>query len=108
MYYGVYKGKRIVDHKISTQAVRLLTNLIIGYNAIILNNIYLQSVKSKKSPEDLKNLLKISPMSWIHIAFTGRYTFKNGNKKIDLSEIIDILLKELKARKRKGYKAGNS
>lgn len=108
MYYGVYKGKRIVDHKISTQAVRLLTNLIIGYNAIILNNIYLQSVKSKQSPEDLKNLLKISPMSWIHIAFTGRYTFKNGNKKIDLSEIIDILLKELKARKRKGYKAGNS
>jgi len=108
MYYGVYKGKRIVDHRISTQAVRLLSNLIIGYNAIILNNIYLQSIKSKQTTEDLNNLLRISPMSWIHIAFTGRYTFKNGTKKIDLSEIIDILSKELKARKRKGYKSHNS
>ena len=101
MYYGVFKGKRIVDHKVSTQAVRLVTNLIVAYNAIILNNLYLQSVKLGKKPEELENLLRISPMSWIHIAFTGRYTFKKVNKKIDLDEIIDVLSEELKARKRK-------
>ena len=41
-------------------------------------------------------------MSWIHIAFTGRYTFKKGNKKIDLNEIVGILSEELKSVKRRG------
>ena len=33
-------------------------------------------------------------MTWIHIAFTGRYTFNNKNNKIDLNEIIITLEKE--------------
>ena len=102
MYYGVFKGKRIVDHRASTQAVRLVTNLIVAYNAIILNKLYLEAVKSGKSAEELEKLLRISPMSWIHIAFTGRYTFKKGNKKIDLNEIVGILSEELKSVKRRG------
>jgi hypothetical protein len=36
-------------------------------------------------------------MAWIHIAFTGRYTFNNKNNKIDLNEIIITLEKELKS-----------
>ena len=102
MYYGVFKGKRIVDHRVSSEAVRLVTNLIVAYNAIILNKLYLQAIELDKSSEILEKLVKISPMSWIHIAFTGRYNFKKGNKKIDLNEIISTLAEELKARKRKG------
>lgn len=101
MYYGVFKGKRIVDHRVSSEAVRLVTNLIVAYNAIILNKLYLQAIELDKSSEILEKLVKISPMSWIHIAFTGRYNFKKGNKKIDLNEIISTLSEELKARKRK-------
>ena len=71
LYYGVFKGKRIVDHRITTQAVRLVTNLIVTYNAIILNNLYLQAVEDGQSTEELENLLRISPMAWKHIAFTG-------------------------------------
>ena len=108
IYYGIYKGKRIVDHKISTQAVRLVTNMIVAYNAIILNNLYAKSLKAGQKASDLEELLRISPMSWMHIAFTGRYTFKNGNKKIDLKEMIDILTKELKVRKKKALKKKNN
>lgn len=43
MYYGVYNGRRIVDHKISTQAVRLLTNTVVAYNATILNMLYMRN-----------------------------------------------------------------
>ena len=108
MYYGIYKGKRIVEHRICTQAVRLVTNMIVGGNAIILNNLYHNLLEVGYNPEDLEELLRISPMSWIHIAFTGRYTFKNGNKKIDLKEMIDILTKELKTRKKKTSKKKNN
>ncbi len=108
MYYGIYKGKRIVDHRICTQAVRLVTNMIVACNAMILNNLYVNSQKTGQTPKDLEELLRVSPMSWIHIAFTGRYTFKDGNKKIDLKEMIVILRKELKARKKKACKKKNS
>ena len=36
MYYGVYNARRIVDHKISTQAVRLVTNTAVAYNAKVV------------------------------------------------------------------------
>lgn len=78
--------------------------MIVAYNAIILNNLYAKSLKAGQKASDLEELLRISPMSWMHIAFTGRYTFKNGNKKIDLKEMINILTKELRARKKKAYK----
>ena len=73
-----------------------------GFNHQRDSKLYLQAIELDKSSEILEKLVKISPMSWIHIAFTGRYNFKKGNKKIDLNEIISTLAEELKARKRKG------
>ena len=96
MYYGVYNGRRIVDHKISTQAVRLVTNTAVAYNATILNMLYMKLIELGCSEKDIERFLRISPMAWIHIAFTGRYTFNKKNNKIDLNEIIITLKKELK------------
>ena len=96
MYYGVYNGRRIVNHKISTQAVRLVTNTAVAYNATILNMLYMKLIELGCSEKDIERFLRISPMAWIHIAFTGRYTFNKKNNKIDLNEIIITLEKELK------------
>jgi TnpA family transposase len=97
MHYGVYNGRRIVNHKISTQAVRLVTNTAVAYNATILNMLYIKLIELGYSEKDIERFLRISPMAWIHIAFTGRYTFNNKNNKIDLNEIIITLEKELKS-----------
>jgi len=85
-----------VNHKISTQAVRLVTNTAVAYNATILNILYMKLIALGCSEKDIERFFRISPMVWIHIAFTGRYTFNNKNNKIDLNEIIATLEKELK------------
>ncbi|NQY65063.1 MAG: Tn3 family transposase [Alteromonadaceae bacterium] len=97
MFNGIFKGKRISNHSVSTQAVRLISNSVIAYNAIILNTLYERMLTSNASEKEIEKFLKISPMAWIHISFTGRYTFKNGKFEIDLASIMKILEKELKS-----------
>ena len=43
MYYGVYSGRCIVNHKVSKQVVRLVTNTVVAYNATILNMLYIKN-----------------------------------------------------------------
>ena len=94
MYYGVYSGRRIVNHKISTQAVRLVINTTVIYNETILNMLYMKLIELGCSEKDIKRFLRISSMASIHTAFTGRYTVNNKNNKIDLYKIIITLGKE--------------
>jgi len=96
MYHGIFKGKRIINHKVSTQAVRLVSNVVVAYNAIILNELYEKMIISNTDKNQIKKFLKISPMAWIHIAFTGRYTFNDDKSEIDLAPIIKVLEKELR------------
>ena len=78
------------------QVVRLVTNTVVAYNDIILNMLYMKLIELGCSEKDIERFLRISPMLWIHISFTWRYTFNNKNNKIDLYKIIITLEKELK------------
>ena len=60
MCYGVYSGKRIVNHKISTQAVRLVTNTAVAYNATILNMLYMKLIELGRSEKDIERFLRIT------------------------------------------------
>lgn len=40
--------------------------------------------------------LRISPIAWNHIIFTGRYNFKNNNTKVDLEKMIVSLEEKLR------------
>lgn len=41
VYHGVFKGKKIVNNRISAHAVRLVANCIIAYNSLIFRlNIF--------------------------------------------------------------------
>ncbi len=40
IYRGVFKGRKVVNNRVSAQAVRLIANCIIAHNGIILNTIY--------------------------------------------------------------------
>ena len=96
MYHGIFKGKRIINHKVSTQTVRLVSNVVVAYNTIILNELYEKMIVSNTDKAQIEKFLKISPMAWIHIAFTGRYTFNDEKSEIDLAPIIKTLEKEMK------------
>ena len=95
IYHGIFKGKRIVDNNVSAHAVRLLANKIISYNATILNIIYERLIAAGVSKSVIDNFIRISPVAWEHISFTGRYNFTKDNSIVDLEKIFKLLEEKL-------------
>lgn len=96
IFRGIFKGKKIVNNQISAHAVRLVANCIIAYNSIMLNTIYEKMLKEGVSQEVIEEFARISPIAWVHIAFTGKYNFKKSNGVIDVATMVDALEKHLK------------
>ena len=71
IYNGIFKGKNIVDNRVSAHAARLIANCIIAYNSIILNIIYEKMLRDGVSQEIIDKFARISPIAWAHILFTG-------------------------------------
>jgi len=91
VYNGVFKGKKIVNNRVSAHATRLVANCIVAYNAIILNSIYIKMIKYGASKEVLKEFSRISPIAWSHLVFTGRYNFVKNDGKIDIALLVKKL-----------------
>lgn len=96
VYSVLFKGKRIVDNRVSAHAVRLVANCIIAYNSIILNAVYEKMLKNGVAQEIIDEFARISPIAWIHILFTGRYSFKKSNGDIDVAAMAHVLEMHLK------------
>ena len=96
VYHGVFKGKKIVNNRVSAHAVRLVANCIIAYNGIILNTIYEKMLKEGVSQDIIDEFIRISPIAWAHIAFTGKYSFKKNNGDINIAAMVEELEKHLK------------
>ena len=91
VYQGIFKGKKIVDNQVSSHATRLLANCIIAYNSTLLNTIYEKMIAEKAHESVISEFIRISPIAWSYITFTGRYNFKKNSGKIDLQEILNTL-----------------
>jgi TnpA family transposase len=96
VYHGVFKGKKIVDNRVSAHATRLIANCIIAYNSIILNVVYEKMINNGVTQEIIDEFCRISPIAWVHILFTGRYSFKKSNGVIDIAEMARWLEMHLK------------
>ena len=96
IYRGIFKGKKIRSNRISGHAVRLVSNCIIAYNSLILNKVYEKMLADGVSQEIIDEFLRISPIAWIHILFTGQYNFKKSNGEINLEAMSNAVEKHLK------------
>lgn len=96
IYHGVFRGKRVVDNRISAHAARLVANCIIAYNSTILNAVYEKMVKDGVAQEVIEEFARISPIAWCHILFTGRYSFNKSSGNIDITEMAHMLEMHLK------------
>ena len=86
-------GRTDLDVAISNQCGRLVANVVIAYDSIILSMMFerFQAVNNKK---DLALLKKISPVAWQHLHFLGHYTFRNNKNTINLEEMLaDVTMK---------------
>jgi TnpA family transposase len=95
-YNGVFQGKRIVDNRVSAHAARLIANCIIAYNSMILNSVYEKMRANGVSQEVFDEFTRISPIAWAHTLFTGRYSFKKSNGRIDVEAMAQILEDQVK------------
>src|ERR1700730_2147708 len=76
-----------LDVAISNECGRLVANIVIAYNSILLSGILnrYQAVGNQKS---LELLMRISPVAWQHIHFLGHYAFRDKQHPIDLAAIL--------------------
>lgn len=91
VYQGIFKGKKIIDNLISSHSIRLLANCIIAYNSTLLNPIYKKMIDEKAPQSVINEFLRISPIAWCYLTFTGKYSFKKNNSKINLKEALSAI-----------------
>jgi hypothetical protein len=97
-YNGIFQGKRIVENRVSAHAARLVANCIIAYNSMILNSVYEKMRAIGVSQVSIDEFARISPIAWTHTLFTGRYSFRKSNGKINVEAMARLLETHVKQR----------
>jgi hypothetical protein len=80
-------GHTDLDIAISNQCGRLLANVVIAYNSILLSTL-LDRYQAEGNTKALAMLKKISPVAWQHIHFLGHYAFRDKHNLLDLDAIL--------------------
>jgi TnpA family transposase len=80
-------GKTDLDVAISNQCGRLISNVVIAYNSIMLSML-LERFRADGNEKALALLQKISPVAWQHIHFLGHYAFRGNHNPIDLVAML--------------------
>lgn len=80
-------GRTDMEVDISNQCSRLIANVVIAYNSMLLSGLldrYLEAGNEKA----LDLLSRISPAAWQHLHFLGHYAFRDKRKPLDLDAIL--------------------
>src|SRR3954452_6445381 len=80
-------GRTDLAVAISNQCGRLIANIIIAYNSILLSTL-LERYQRGDNRKALALLRKISPVAWQHIHLLGHYTFRGNGHAIDLEALL--------------------
>jgi hypothetical protein len=70
-------GRTDLDVAISNECGRLIANVVIAYNSILLSML-LNRRQTAEKEKFLELLRKISPVAWQHIHFLGHYLFRSN------------------------------
>ena len=68
---GELRGQNEIEMEIWHQCTRLISSVMLYYNAYILNSLYMAT----KSEAEKKFLIALSPCAWAHINLLGYYQF---------------------------------
>ncbi|MFZ3141632.1 Tn3 family transposase, partial [Polaromonas sp.] len=80
-------GRTDLDVDISNHCGRLIANVVIAFNSMLLSGLLSRSLATgNEKAMDL--LRRISPAAWQHIHFLGHYAFRDKRTPIDLDAIL--------------------
>ncbi len=80
-------GRTDLDVAISNQCGRLIANVVIAYNSMLLSGLLGKSLATGNE-KALDLLRRISPAAWQHLHFLGHYAFRDKHYPIDLEAIL--------------------
>ena len=80
-------GRTDLEVAISNQCGRLLANVVIAYNSILLSAM-VNRFLAEGDEKALDMLRRISPAAWVHLHFLGHYAFRDKRNPIDLETIL--------------------
>jgi TnpA family transposase len=80
-------GRTDLDVAVSNHCGRLIANVVIAYNSMLLSGLLSRSLTAGNENE-LELLRRISPAAWQHLHFLGHYAFRDKGKPIDLDAIL--------------------
>lgn len=83
-------GRTDLELAISNECGRLLANIVIAFNSILLSELY-EHCQRRGNQKVLSMLKTISPVAWQHIHFRGHYLFRNNAHPIDLAAMLASL-----------------
>lgn len=80
-------GRTDLDVAVSNQCGRLIANVVIAYNSMLLSGL-VERYLVKGNDKALDLLRRISPAAWQHLYFLGHYAFRERRRTIDLEAIL--------------------
>ena len=80
-------GRTDLDVAISNHCGRLIANVVIAYNSMLLSGL-LEKCLATGNEKALDLLRRISPAAWQHLHFLGHYAFRDKRNPIDLDAIL--------------------
>ena len=80
-------GRTDLDVAVSNHCGRLIANVVIAYNSILLSEL-LSRTLAVGNENALELLRRISPAAWQHLHFLGHYAFRDKGRPIDLDAIL--------------------
>ena len=84
-------GRTDLEVAISNQCGRLLANVVIAYNSILLSGM-VNRFLAEGNEKALDMLRRISPAAWVHLHFLGHYAFRDKRNPIDLDAILAAIV----------------
>ncbi|MCB1795407.1 MAG: Tn3 family transposase [Candidatus Competibacteraceae bacterium] len=80
-------GRTDLEVAIRNECGRLLANVVIAYNSILLSAL-LDRYQAAGNLKAIALLKRISPVAWQHIHFLGQYTFRSHAHPINLEALL--------------------
>ena len=80
-------GRTDLDIAISNQCGRLIANIVIAYNSVLLSTL-LERYQAAGNGKAILLPRKIFPVAWQHIHFLGHYAFRSRGHPIDVEALL--------------------
>ena len=77
---GKLNGRTDLEQTINNECTRLIANIIIYFNTLILSKVVELKEKAKQYA-DADKIKSFNPMSWQHLLFQGHFKIRGKNKK---------------------------